>query len=104
MNEKIWYQNLIDQKNGVLGICLVERGFEAYFHQHHENEIYFFLYGIGKTFFNNKEHIIRSPNIIKIKGDSLHCMTPLSKYVILLYYFPEGPFKKIEYKYSPSKL
>ena len=104
MDNKIRYKNIIDKENGVLGICLVEKGFSAYFHQHKEEETYFFIYGIGKTFFDNKEHIIQSPNIVKIKGNTLHCMTPISDYVILLYYFPKGPFKEIEYKYTTSKL
>ncbi|MEM6318306.1 MAG: AraC family ligand binding domain-containing protein [Bacteroidota bacterium] len=102
--DKIWYKNLINKKQGVLGICLVKRGFEAYFHQHEEAEVYFFLYGVGRTFFNNEEHIIQSPDIVHIKGNTLHCMTPISRYVLLLYYFPEGPFEKIEYKYTSLKL
>ena len=98
--DKIWYENIINQKNGVLGICLVEKGFKAYLHQHQEEEIYFFLYGEGRLFLDHKEHHIKSPNIVKIKGNTLHGMTPTSDYVVLLYYFPEGPFEDIEYKYT----
>ncbi len=102
--DKIWYKNIINQENGVLGICVVEKGYEAYLHHHKEEEVYFFLYGKGRTFFDDKEQIIQAPNIVKIKGDSLHAMTPISDYVVLLYYFPEGPFEKIEYTYTSSKL
>ena len=102
--DKIWYKNIINKENGVLGICLVEKGFEAYLHQHKEMEIYFFLYGEGRTFFDNKEHIIKAPDIVKIKGNTLHCMTPISDYVVLLYYFSEGPFENIEYTYTSKKL
>ena len=72
--DKIWYKNIINKENGVLGICLVEKGFEAYLHRHKEAEIYFFLYGEGRTFFDNKEHIIKAPDIVKIKGNTLHCI------------------------------
>ena len=102
--DKIWYKNLINKKKGVLGICLVEKGYKAYLHKHKQDEVYFFLYGTGRTFFDNKEHIIKSPDVVNIKGNTLHCMTPITDYVLLLYYFPKGPFEKIKYKYTALKI
>lgn len=102
--DKIWYKNIINRKSHVLGICVVKKGFDAYLHQHKEDEVYYFLYGVGRTYFDNQEHIIKSPNIVKIKGNTLHGMTPVSKYVVLFYYFPKGPFENIKYHYTTSKL
>ena len=102
--DKIWYKNIINTKKGVLGICLVQKGYEAYLHHHQEEEFYFFLLGTGKTFFNGKTQLIKAPNKINIKGNTLHAMTPVSSYVVLLYFFPKGPFEKIEYKYTTTKV
>jgi len=102
--EKIWYKNIIDKSDGILGICLVFNGYKAFKHNHKEDETYFFLYGTGKMFCDNKTFIVNSPDIIKIKGNDLHCMTPISEYVILMYYFKQGPFDKIKYNYTLSKL
>jgi mannose-6-phosphate isomerase-like protein (cupin superfamily) len=99
-----WY-NILDNLYGVLGIAIVKKGFEPPLHRHKEKEIYIFLKGKAKLYIDGYISIIQSPAIITIEPNCYHAMTPISKYVILLYTFPQsGPFKNIKYTFLNSKL
>lgn len=102
--KKLKWCNIIDNKNLVLGIALIKRGFVAQLHKHKEAENYYFLYGIGRLAIDKKISIIKSYKKIKIPANVPHAMTPISKYVILAYTFRKGPFRKINYQYLDSKL
>ena len=102
---KLRWINLLDTSWGIIGITLVKRGFEANLHRHKEEEVYFFLWGTGKLYLDGYLETIKSPCKITINSNSFHAMTPITSYVVLLYYFPKsGPFETIKYKYLSSKL
>ena len=99
----IKWVNIRDDKI-VQGIAYVKKGFKAQLHSHHEAEDYFFVYGSGILYHNNKREIIHAPAKIKIESDEVHAMTPLSNYVVLVYQFAKAPFSSIKYNYLPSFL
>ena len=106
-DDKLKWINLWDSPSGVWGLAYVKHGFNAQLHSHNEEEIYYFLYGEGEFALGNKKINIIAPNKMTIPGGVEHAMTPVSNFVILLYYFPNPNknFDDIEYtfldKYVP---
>ena len=103
-SKNIWFYNFIDSNNSIYGIAIIKKGFEAFLHKHVEPETYYFIWGKGVLNIDNKEEIIKSPSKILIKSNKLHAMKPLSNYVILIYYFPKGPFNSIKYNFTNVKI
>tara|TARA_B000000565_G_scaffold255024_1_gene234636 strand:+ start:878 stop:1225 length:348 start_codon:yes stop_codon:yes gene_type:complete len=95
---------LINRNDLVEGIAVVKNGFKAELHYHSEEEEYVFLHGIGKLYNDGNVNIIRSPYNITIKSNSIHAMTPISDYVILLFRFRKGKFENIKYTYTNKYL
>ena len=98
-----WY-NIFDSEKYIYGIAYIKKGFKAYLHNHAEKEIYYILEGTGKLFIDNKIKKVYQFDKIHIKSNVYHAMTPISDYMVLLYYFPKGPFQKIKYNYLNSHL
>lgn len=104
-SKNIWYYNIFNTVYFTLGICLVHRDFEAKYHRHLEPERYIFLFGKGTLYLceslkskeKHKKKICGIFNIEDIKSNVWHYMKPITKYVLLLYYFPKGPFESIKY-------
>lgn len=95
---------LINRNDLVEGIAVVKNGFKAELHYHSEEEEYVFLYGIGKLYNDGNINIIRAPRNIIIKSNSIHGMTAISDYVILLFRFRKGKFENIKYTYTNKYL
>ena len=95
----ILYFTIYNKTNGILGIALVKKGFEAELHSHKEKETYIFMEGTGKLHLDNKEINISKPSIITIDSNKVHAMTPISKYVKLMFIFNQGPLNRIDYNY-----
>ena len=95
---KLQFKRFIDSSYGVLGICIVRKGFEAYLHRHLEVETYYFVYGKGKLQIGDNIMKVQSPS------NAFHTMTPISDFFILLYSFPCGPMDSVKYQYSNRKL
>ena len=91
--------NLINTTVGILGLALVYRGYEAPLHHHVESETYYLLLGDAKMWLNGKVQSVSAPSVLKIPSNIPHALTPVSKWVLLAYWFPRGPFTSIEYKW-----
>lgn len=91
------WATLYDAPNGVLGVALVHRGYDAPLHHHPEPETYYLLWGTAKMWHNGRIESVAAPARIAISGGSPHALTPTSKFVVLAYWFPRGPFESIEY-------
>lgn len=102
--EKLQWWNLKDEKDGIVGVCIVKNGFEAELHKHREPETYHFLYGVGKLYIRDEVRIVHSPCTVEIGSNVPHAMTPISSFVVLLYSFKQGPFNDIKYEYLHAKL
>ena len=72
---------------GTVGIAVVSQGFKAPLHYHKEPEVYVFIEGIGLLYLSGTMHRIQAPAVVKIPGDAVHCMTPITKRVVLGYGF-----------------
>ena len=105
-SKNIWYYNIFDTIYFTLGICLVHIDFNAKYHRHLEPERYIFLFGKGTLYLcdslelkstNERKKKCGQFHIEDIKSNVWHYMKPITKYVLLFYYFPKGPFKSIEY-------
>jgi mannose-6-phosphate isomerase-like protein (cupin superfamily) len=103
-DDKIKWLNVWDSVTSVCGFALVKRGFKAYLHQHIPAETYYFLYGTGKLQINDKIMTVSAPAKIHIPSNALHAMTPITSHVLLMYYFPKGPFSSIQYIFTNSRL
>ena len=99
----IWF-NVVDTSNCILGVAMVKNGFVAQLHTHEEAEDYYFLWGVGRMAIGEEITIVSAPKRVRIPGNVPHAMTPLSKFVILVYTFGKGPFQNIRYNYLDSKL
>lgn len=94
-----WW-TLYESKSKVVGVAIVYHGFKAELHSHPADETYVFLYGEGELYVGGKVRHMFPGQRVKIPGGVPHAMTPLSNYVVLLYYFPnDGPFDSIEYTF-----
>lgn len=103
-SDYIKWNILINRDDLVEGIAVVKNGFNAELHYHSEEEEYVFLYGIGKLYNDGNINIISAPSNIIIKSNSIHGMTPISDYVILLFRFRKGKFENIKYTYMNKYL
>ena len=93
------YYNFIDSEYNIYGIAKIKKGCDSYLHWHKEPEIYYILYGSCEMILDDTVTFIRGPKRIDTPSYSLHCLSPVSSYVLLLYYFPTGPFHSIQYNF-----
>ena len=91
------WATLYDAPNGVLGVALVHHGYDAPLHHHPEPETYYLLWGKAQMWRNGRIESVAAPARIAIPGGSPHALTPTSRFVVLAYWFPRGPFASIEY-------
>tara|TARA_Y100000768_G_scaffold36911_1_gene24126 strand:+ start:1841 stop:2146 length:306 start_codon:yes stop_codon:yes gene_type:complete len=98
------YENFINNDKEVHGVAVVFKDYDNQLHYHPVDEEYNILYGTGVLHLNNKVYEIKAGDNILIPKNSIHSMKPTSRYVILRYYFPEGPFEKIPYTWLSSRL
>ena len=97
------WTTLYDAPDGVLGLALVHRGYDAPLHHHPESETYVLLWGSGYMWRRGRIESVTAPARIVIPGGSPHALTPTSKYVVLAYWFPKGPFASIEYTWPDEE-
>ena len=100
----IQFWNFWDSASSVWGLALVRRGFEAYLHRHEEDETYYVLWGTARLSVGGETNTVCAPHRRHIPGNSLHAMTPVSCFVLLLYRFPKGPHNTIEYTFTEEKI
>ena len=112
ISKNIWYYNIFNNRYFVLGICLVHRDFDAKYHRHIEPERYVFMLGKGALYLcddlkekstKQEKKICGAFHIEDIKGNVWHYMKPITRYVLLFYYFSTGPFDTIEYIHEPKE-
>jgi mannose-6-phosphate isomerase-like protein (cupin superfamily) len=102
--QKLLHLNIIDWSFLIFGVALVFRDFDAPHHFHAEDETYYFFYGTGKLLLGSEVRDVRAPAVVHIPGNTIHAMTPSSRFVILFYSFNKGPFRNIEYTYLDKKM
>ncbi len=91
------WMTVYDSPDGVFGLALVYRGYDAPLHHHREHETYYLLWGTGTMWRNGAIESVSAPARIHIPGGTAHAMTPSSEFMLLGYSFPKGPFASIEY-------
>eukprot|EP00947_MAST-08B_sp_MAST-8B-sp1_P003358 g3358.t1 len=101
---RLSYAAVHDSAKGVIGVAVVKKGFKATLHHHLEPETYVFLQGTGRLYLAGRVLEVTAPAVVRIPGNAVHAMTPLSDEVVLAYAFPTGPFDQIEYTYLKSYL
>ena len=97
--QKLLHLNIIDLSFLVFGVALIFRDFEATHHFHAEEETYYFCWGRGKLLLGDSIREVQAPAVVQIPGNTVHAMTPVSRFVILFYSFKQGPFHSIKYTY-----
>ena len=102
--QKLIHLNVIDLSFLIIGIAIVFRDFEATHHFHKEEETYYFLYGQGRLLLGADTKVIQAPAVVAIPSNRIHAMTPVSRFVILVYTFQKGPFCNIKYTYLNKKM
>ena len=101
---KLKWWNFYDSKHGVYGIAYISKNFKAELHKHPVKETYFILHGKAKMSINDKIITVSKLDKIIIPVNSTHALTPISDFVLLLYWFDRGPFQNIKYTYLNSFL
>ena len=91
------YWNFWNTKKRVIGITIIMKGFTDKLHSHNSSEYYYLLWGSGKLYIDNVIKTINAPYKYFIPIHEKHKLIPTSNFLILLYYFPKGPFNKIKY-------
>jgi mannose-6-phosphate isomerase-like protein (cupin superfamily) len=102
--QKLLHLNIIDLSFLIFGVALVFRDFDAPHHFHKEEETYYFVYGTGKLLLGSEVREVQAPAVVNIPSNTVHAMTPVSKFVILFYTFQKGPFHSIKYTYLDKKM
>ena len=101
----LWWCNLVDDTtNGVDGIAVVRRGFDAPLHRHAPAETYEFVRGVGLLWHAGRAVAVCAPYRVAIAPGDWHAMTPLTATVVLRYRFAPAaaPFATIAYEYDPA--
>ncbi len=101
---KLYCKNFIDDRDGVHGIAVIFDNYEAHLHHHPIEERYDILYGDAKMHLSGETFHVSAGETIWIPASAVHNIKPISKYIIMRYYFPKGPFKDIKYTWLPSRL
>lgn len=102
--QKLIHLNIIDFSFLVFGVAIIFRGFDAPHHFHKEEEMYYFCYGRGRLLLGDHVQEVHAPSVVRILGNTVHAMTPVSPFVVLFYSFKEGPFCNIKYTYLDKKM
>ena len=97
------YSRSHESAAGTIGVAMVQRGFKAALHHHSEPEIYVFIEGSGLLYLSGRIHRISAPAVMKIPGDAVHCMTPITDRVVLGYGFGV-PINQVKYYFLPKYL
>lgn len=94
----VFWEKLSNNKNFVIGKCIMQPNSELFSHRHRIAEYYYVLSGETTMLLDKKNQKIKKDSFIKIPKMIYHYTKNYGKEpLVFLYFFPEGPFEKIEY-------
>jgi len=93
------YWNFFNTSKRVIGVAYIKKGFNDKLHSHTVPEHYYLIWGKARFYLNKNVKFISAPSKEFIPKNNHHKLIPCSPFLILLYYFPIGPFSKITYKF-----
>lgn len=87
----MWYKNLVDDLDAVVGICWQPAGSEHEAHWHDAPELYVVLEGSAQTLTEDGMVEIRAGESLEIPGRAIHNTIAGPDGMLFLFFFPDGP-------------
>lgn len=92
------WKNFINNKNIVLGTCVIKPYGDLFKHKHKIDEYYFVMEGKAKIYIDDEPTILEKNMLIKIPKYKFHyTKNILNEDFKFMYIFENGPFEEVNY-------